>query len=78
MFPLGLNTIAIKPVLRRLTQKNQNARHAMLTVAAATSMRVTGVRRASISQVSFWAKDMAHDDRRPRNPLPVQWECSPH
>lgn len=47
-----LSTIVIKPVLRRPTEKNQNAKHATLTVAAVTSVHATGVRRASFSSMA--------------------------
>lgn len=51
--PLGLSGIATKPALRRPSVRNGNAKPVALTVAAATNMSATGVRRASFSQVSW-------------------------
>lgn len=47
-----LNTTVIKPVLRRPTVKNLNAKHVIPTVATVTRMSVTGVKRASFSWVA--------------------------
>lgn len=51
--PLGLNTTAINPVLRRPTRKMLNAKRALPTVTSVTRMGVTGVKRASFSGVSL-------------------------
>lgn len=47
-----LSSIAIKPALRRPSVRNGNAEPVALTVAAATNMSATGVRRASFSWVA--------------------------
>lgn len=51
--PLGLNITAINPVQRRPTLKNLNAEHALPIVTSVTRMGVTGVKRASFSEVSL-------------------------
>lgn len=51
-----LSGIATKPALRRPSVRNGNAKPVALTVAAATNMSATGVRRASFSQVAAVCK----------------------